>query len=57
MQIRIFKSVGKETVENEVNNFINDNAIKVIDIKFDTCSNYNSVVYSIMLMYEDLYQN
>lgn len=55
-QIRIFKSINDEvSLMQEVNNFIKNNQVKVIDIQYNTTSSVLKigVEYSVMIVFEE----
>ena len=55
-QIRIFKSINDEVcLMQEVNNFIKNNQVKVIDIQYSATSSILRVgiEYSVMIIFEE----
>ena len=55
-QIRIFKSINDEvTLMQEVNKFIKNNQVKVIDIQYNTTSSVwkIGIEYSVMIVFEE----
>ncbi|SCJ86492.1 hypothetical protein [Clostridium saudiense] len=55
-QIRIFKSINDEvSLMQEVNNFIKNNQVKVIDIQYNTTSSVLKIgiEYSVMIVFEE----
>lgn len=55
-QIRIFKSINDEVcLMQEVNNFIKNNQVKVIDIQYSTTSSVLKIgiEYSVMIIFEE----
>ena len=55
-QIRIFKSMNDEVyLMQEVNNFIKNNQVKVIDIQYNTTSSVLKIgiEYSVMIVFEE----
>lgn len=55
-QIRIFKSINDEVcLIQEVNNFIKNNQVKVIDIQYSTTSSVLKIgiEYSVMIIFEE----
>ena len=55
-QIRIFKSINDAvSLMQEVNNFIKNNQVKVIDIQYNTTSSVLKIgiEYSVMIVFEE----
>lgn len=55
-QIRILKSINDEvSLMQEVNNFIKNNQVKVIDIQYNTTSSVLKIgiEYSVMIVFEE----
>ena len=52
-QIRIFSNSNKFCLVTEVNDFINDNKLKINDIQYSSTGGMVSTQYSVMIVIEE----
>lgn len=53
IKVRLFKDLSELKIEEKINNFIEENVFKVIDIKFNITKDINErTVYNALLLYK-----